>query len=132
MSEPLAGQVAEIALSPIIHVARVGKIIQKRTSLPFFKSGSGENSNDLARFFKCRKKLDVGGKTYHYFSLKAAEKHGFPACLELPTSMKILLENLLRFEDGHSVTRQDIEGIAAWLSDRARSSARSHFVRRGF
>ena len=68
--------------------------------------------------FKCRKKLDVGGKTYHYFSLKAAEKHGLPCVSELPISMKILLENLLRFEDGHSVTRQDIEGIAAWLSDK--------------
>ncbi|MGQ0445288.1 MAG: aconitate hydratase AcnA [Beijerinckiaceae bacterium] len=68
--------------------------------------------------FNCRKELDVGSKTYHYFSLKAAEKHGLPNVSALPVSMKILLENLLRFEDGRSVTRQDIEGIAAWLSDR--------------
>ncbi|MGH6841754.1 MAG: aconitase family protein, partial [Methylocella sp.] len=54
----------------------------------------------------------------HYFSLKAAEKHGLSCVSELPVSMKILLENLLRFEDGRSVTRADIEGIAAWLSDR--------------
>ena len=66
--------------------------------------------------FKCRKKLDVGSKTYYYFSFKAAEKHGLPDVSELPFSMKILLENLLRFEDGRSVTKQDIEGIAAWLS----------------
>ncbi len=55
--------------------------------------------------FKCRKKLTVGSKTYHYFSFKAAEKHGLPDMSELPFSMKILLENLLRFEDGRSVTK---------------------------
>ena len=71
--------------------------------------------------FKCRKKLDVGSKTYHYFSFKAAEKHGLAGASELPFSMKILLENLLRFEDGRSVTRQDIEGIAAWLSDKGKT-----------
>ncbi len=71
--------------------------------------------------FKCRKKLTVGGKTYHYFSLKAAEKHGLPDVSVLPFSMKILLENLLRFEDGRSVTRQAIEGIAAWLSDKGKT-----------
>ncbi|MCL2384606.1 MAG: aconitate hydratase AcnA [Alphaproteobacteria bacterium] len=65
--------------------------------------------------FKSRKKLNVGAKTYHYYSLKAAEKHGLPGISELPFSMKILLENLLRFEDGRSVTKEDIEGIAQWL-----------------
>ena len=44
--------------------------------------------------FKCRKKLTVGGKTYYYFSLKAAEKHGLANVSALPLSMKILLENL--------------------------------------
>src|SRR5208337_2780905 len=67
--------------------------------------------------FKCRKKLTVGSKTYDYFSLKTAEKHGLPGVSELPFSMKILLENLLRFEDGRSVTKQDIEGVAAWLTN---------------
>jgi len=71
--------------------------------------------------FKCRKKLTVGSKTYHYFSFKAAEKHGLPDVSELPFSMKILLENLLRFEDGRSVTRQDIEGIAAWSSNKGKT-----------
>ena len=50
--------------------------------------------------FKSRKKLTVGAKTYHYFSLKAAEKHGLPGVSEVPFSMKILLENLLRFQLG--------------------------------
>ncbi|MGA7656877.1 MAG: aconitase family protein, partial [Methylocella sp.] len=70
--------------------------------------------------FKCRKKLTVGSKTYDYFSLKSAEKHGLPGVSELPFSMKILLENLLRFEDGRSVTKQDIEGVAAWLTNKGK------------
>ena len=70
--------------------------------------------------FKCRKKLTVGSKTYDYFSLKTAEKHGLPGVSELPFSMKILLENLLRFEDGRSVTKQDIEGVAAWLTNKGK------------
>ncbi|HXW72812.1 MAG TPA: aconitate hydratase AcnA [Methylocella sp.] len=70
--------------------------------------------------FKSRKKLTVGSKTYHYFSLKAAEKNGLSGISALPFSMKILLENLLRFEDGRSVTKEDIEGVAAWLSNKGK------------
>ena len=55
--------------------------------------------------FKCRKKLTVGAKTYEYFSLKSAEKNGLAGASELPFSMKIVLENLLRNEDGR--TRQE-------------------------
>ena len=54
--------------------------------------------------FKCRKKLTVGTKSYHYFSLKQAEKNGLKGISKLPFSMKVLLENLLRFEDGRTVT----------------------------
>ena len=68
--------------------------------------------------FKCRKKLTVGAKTYHYFSLKAAERNGLEGISALPYSMKILLENLLRFEDGRSVTKEDIAACAAWLVDK--------------
>ena len=70
--------------------------------------------------FKSRKTLTVGSKTYHYFSLKTAEKHGLAGISELPFSMKIMLENLLRFEDGRSVTKQDIEGVAAWLANKGK------------
>ena len=65
--------------------------------------------------FKSRKKLTVGNKTYHYFSLKAAEKNGLAGVSALPYSMKVLLENLLRNEDGRSVTKDDIQGVAEWL-----------------
>jgi aconitate hydratase len=71
--------------------------------------------------FKCRKKLTVGRKTYHYFSLKTAEKNGLLGIGQLPFSMKVLLENLLRFEDGRSVTREDIVSVAEWLTNRGKA-----------
>ena len=71
--------------------------------------------------FKCRKTLKVGSKSYIYFSLTAAEKNGLKGASKLPYSMRVLLENLLRFEDGRSVTKADIEGIAKWLSNRGRA-----------
>ena len=71
--------------------------------------------------FKCRKKLTVGRKTYHYYSLKAAEKNGLAGISQLPFSMKVLLENLLRFEDGRSVTKEDIEAVAAWVDNKGRT-----------
>jgi len=70
--------------------------------------------------FKCRKTLKVGAKTYTYFSLKAAEKNGLKGISRLPYSLKVLLENLLRHEDGRSVTKEDIVGIAKWLKNRGR------------
>ena len=70
--------------------------------------------------FKSRKKLNVGGKTYDYFSLKAAEKNGLAGISRLPSSMKVLLENLLRFEDGRSVTREDILAVAEWLDNKGK------------
>jgi len=70
--------------------------------------------------FKCRKTLKVGAKTYTYFSLKAAEKNGLKGISKLPYSLKVLLENLLRFEDGRSVTKGDIEAIAKWVKNRGK------------
>ena len=70
--------------------------------------------------FKCRKTLKVGAKTYRYFSLKAAEKNGLKGISRLPYSLKVLLENLLRHEDGRSVTKADIEGIAKWVKNRGK------------
>jgi len=68
--------------------------------------------------FKSRKTLSVGGKTYTYFSLPDAEKNGLAGISRLPFSMKVLLENLLRHEDGRTVTKTDIEAVAAWLVDK--------------
>ncbi len=65
--------------------------------------------------FKCRKTLKVGAKTYVYYSLPAAEQHGLRGIVRLPFSMKVLLENLLRHEDGRTVTKEDIKAVAAWI-----------------
>ncbi len=52
--------------------------------------------------FGARKTLKIGNKSYVYYSLKAAEKNGLDGISRLPNSMKVLLENLLRFEDGQN------------------------------
>ncbi|NMG38022.1 aconitate hydratase AcnA [Chelativorans sp. ZYF759] len=74
-------------------------------------------SNSLDSF-KCRKILSVNGKDHVYFDLKEAEKNGLAGVTRLPFSMKVLLENLLRNEDGRSVTKESIEAVAKWLDDK--------------
>ena len=71
--------------------------------------------------FKSRRTLNVGTKSYHYFSLKAAERNGLAGISALPFSMKVLLENLLRFEDGRSVTKEDIQAVAEWLVNKGKA-----------
>ncbi len=68
--------------------------------------------------FKCRKTLKVGGKTYVYYSLPAAEKNGLKGISKLPYSMKVLLENLLRNEDDRTVKKDDIVAVSKWLKKR--------------
>ncbi len=68
--------------------------------------------------FKSRKTLDVGGKPYVVYSLAEAEKNGLAGVSRLPFSLKVLLENLLRFEDGRTVTADDIRAVAEWLDDK--------------
>jgi aconitate hydratase len=68
--------------------------------------------------FKSRKSITAGGKTYAYYSLKTAEKNGLAGISKLPFSMKVLLENLLRHEDGRSVKKDDIKAVAHWLRDK--------------
>jgi aconitate hydratase len=70
--------------------------------------------------FKCRKTLTVGAKTYEIYSLKAAERHGLTGVSQLPFSLKIVLENLLRNEDGRTVKKEDIEAVSAWIDNRGR------------
>ncbi|HWB44292.1 MAG TPA: aconitate hydratase AcnA [Hyphomicrobiaceae bacterium] len=69
--------------------------------------------------FKCRKTLKVGAKTYEYFSLPDAEKNGLAGISQLPLSLKVLIENLLRHEDGRSVKADDIRAVAEWLKTRS-------------
>jgi aconitate hydratase len=65
--------------------------------------------------FRCCKTLQVGSKSYAYFSLPTAERNGLKGISRLPFSMKVLLENLLRNEDGRTVTKDDIKAFAEWL-----------------
>ena len=65
--------------------------------------------------FKTRSTLEVSGKTYDYFSLKALAAAGVDGIDRLPLTLKILLENLLRHEDGGSVTAADIRAVVDWL-----------------
>jgi aconitate hydratase len=64
------------------------------------------------------KTLTVGSRQYRYFSLQAAEEAGLGDVSRLPRSLKILLENLLCFTDGQTVTEADIEAVASWTRDR--------------
>jgi aconitate hydratase len=68
--------------------------------------------------FKTRRDLSAGGKTYAYYSLPAAEEAGLSGISRLPASMKVLLENLLRNEDGDTVTEADLKAIAAWVENK--------------
>jgi aconitate hydratase len=72
-------------------------------------------SNDS---LKTRQDLSVGRKKYAYYSLPAAEEAGLTGISRLPRSMKVLLENLLRNEDGVSVTEADLRAVAAWIDNK--------------
>src|ERR1041385_4039857 len=69
--------------------------------------------------FRCCKTLSVGSKTYAYFSLPTAERNGLKGISRLPFSMKVLLENLLRNEDGRTVRKEDIQAVAHWLKNKS-------------
>ena len=65
--------------------------------------------------FKSLKKLKVDNKNYNIFSLKEAEKSGLESITKLPKSLKVLLENLLRYEDDQTVKKEQILSIKSWL-----------------
>jgi aconitate hydratase len=64
-----------------------------------------------------RRTLTVDGRDYDYFSLPAASQAGLGDLSRLPYSLKVLLENLLRHEDGRSVTTDDVQAVADWLKE---------------
>ena len=65
--------------------------------------------------FKTLSQISINGKNYKYFSLKEAEKNGLEGISKLPKSIKVLLENLLRYEDDITVNKDQIEAIKNWL-----------------
>ena len=62
--------------------------------------------------------IDIQGKKFKYYSLENAEQNGLDGISRLPKSLKVLLENLLRYEDDLSVTKKQIEAIKEWLKDK--------------
>ncbi len=68
--------------------------------------------------FKSRRAFKVGARQWKYYSLRAAEKNGLEGISRLPFSLKILLENLLRHEDGGTVKSADIKAVKNWLKRR--------------
>ncbi len=69
--------------------------------------------------FESLDKLNISGKTYHFYNLSKAEKNGLKGIKKLPKSLKVLLENLLRFEDDITVKKNQINGIADWLKTKS-------------
>ncbi len=67
---------------------------------------------------KTRRTLAVGRTKYVYYSLKEAEQAGLAGISRLPVSMKVLLENLLRNEDGVGTSEADLKAIAAWIDNK--------------
>ena len=63
---------------------------------------------------KVRKTLSLGGKSIAYYSIPAAEAAGLGAFSKLPASLKVVLENMLRFEDGKTVSLEDIKAFSDW------------------
>ncbi|MEL6211946.1 MAG: hypothetical protein AAFR44_17540, partial [Pseudomonadota bacterium] len=64
---------------------------------------------------KTRRTLEAGGQTIDYYSIPAAEAAGLGAFANLPAALKVVLENMLRFEDGgRTVSLDDIRAFAEW------------------
>jgi aconitate hydratase len=68
--------------------------------------------------YKSLTSININEKEYNYFSLKIAEQNGLRGIVKLPKSLKVLLENLLRYEDGKTVTKDQILALQKWLKDK--------------
>ena len=66
---------------------------------------------------KTRKTLAVGGQSYAYYSIRAAEAAGLGDFSKLPAALKVVLENMLRFEDGKTVSVDDIKAFSEWATN---------------
>ena len=72
--------------------------------------------------YKSLKTITINGNDYKYYSINEAEKNGLSGVSKLPKSLKVLLENLLRYEDDLSVTKNQIEAIKEWLKTKKSST----------
>ena len=77
--------------------------------------------------YKSLKNININGKNYKYYSLSEAEKNGLKGISKLPKSLKVILENLLRYEDEKTVTKNQIDEIRNWLKNK-KFEALFHFA----
>jgi aconitate hydratase A / 2-methylisocitrate dehydratase len=119
---------AESAKSPYKLTFRCVMGVDSRSPAFNASNAAGEPASPLAGMeplmtsldsFRCARTLKVGTKTYVYYSLPVAEKNGLKGISRLPFSLKVLLENLLRNEDGRSVSKEDIQACAQWLKTKS-------------
>jgi aconitate hydratase len=75
-------------------------------------------STPVTNTFKAKQTLSVGGKNYTYYSLPEAVKNGLGDISRLPYSLKVLLENMLRYEDGRTVTADDVKAFPEWVKNK--------------
>ena len=75
------------------------------------KPGNKDSFNSL-------QKISINKKEYNYYSLSEAEKNGLEGISRLPKSLKVLLENLLRYEDDLTVSKKQIIAIKDWLKSK--------------
>jgi aconitate hydratase len=79
------------------------------------KPGNKNSYNSL-------KSININSREYKYYSLAEAEKNGLDGISKLPKSLKVLLENLLRYEDDLSVTKNQIKAVKEWLKTKKSST----------
>ena len=72
------------------------------------------NQHSTLNSYRTQQTLNIDRRTYTYHSLPALAEAGFTASRQLPFSIRILLENLLRYEDGVAVNKEDIAAVANW------------------
>ncbi len=72
----------------------------------------------LLNSFKCKKNITVGERNFVIYSLKEAEKNGLKNISKLPKSLKVILENLLRYEDNNTVDKNHILSVQKWLKNK--------------
>ena len=115
LSLSLSGSVGR---NNLVRMAR--NFLERRSRLCRSTPPRGISPHDFSRQLQIPQEARRGDKTYDYFSLKAAEKNGLTGVSQLPYSMKVLLENLLRNEDGRSVTK-DTSRLRQMATDKGKA-----------
>jgi len=100
-----------------------GLMVRSFAGVPLnpFDKEQADRVTDTSNSFNAKTSLSVGNKSYTIYSLAEAEKNGLEGISRLPHSLKVVLENLLRFEDGRTVKAEDITAVKAWLDNKGKA-----------